>query len=74
MAVSATVKIAPWHESFAVLSIEIAFARSTGVLPFAATSQPAVCGVVTETLLVLQPLWAPSTVIAPKSIELTCTL
>src|SRR5262249_45551169 len=45
VAVSTTVNTAPWHESFAVLSIEIAFARSTPRLPFtpplfAGTSQP----------------------------------
>ncbi len=59
VAVSATVKVAPWHESLAALLIEIAFAMSTFVLPLAATSQPAPllsCGEVTETLAVLQPL------------------
>ena len=75
-------KVAPWHESFAELVIEIAFARSTFALPLTAptlagTSQPAAllsCGEVTVTVAVLQPLWPPSTVIAPSEIELTCTL
>ena len=45
VAVSATVNVAPWQESFAALVIEIAFARSTFKLPltaplFAGTSHP----------------------------------
>jgi len=75
VAVSATVNVAPWQESFAALSIEIAFARSRFKLPFTApllagTSQPApllVCGEVTLTLApVLQALCPPSTVTAPS--------
>ena len=82
VAVKATVNVAPWHESFAALLIEIAFARSTANEPltaplFAGTSQPEPllsCGEVTETLAVLQPLCPPSTVTAPSAIELTWTL
>src|SRR5262249_61523922 len=79
VAVSATVNVAPWQESLAVLSIETALARSTPRLPFtpplfAGTSQPLplfVWGDVTETLDVLQLLWPPSTETAPRAIELT---
>ena len=61
--------VAPWHESFAALVIETAFARSTPNEPLTAptlagTSQPAPllsAGEVTVTLAVLQPLWPPST-------------
>src|SRR3954467_9202817 len=78
VAVSATLNVAPWQESFAALLIEIAFARSRFKLPFTApllagTSQPApllVCGEVTLTLApVLQALWPPSTVTAPSETE-----
>src|SRR5580765_855592 len=81
VAVSATMNVAPWQESFAALLIEIAFARSRFKLPFTApllagTSQPVaplVCGEVTVTLAVLQALCPPSTVTAPSETELTCT-
>ena len=75
VAVRAMVNVAPWHESFAALLIEIAFARSTFRLPFAGTSQPVVpfvCGDVTLMLVALVALQAIGLgVTAPSAIELT---